>query len=82
MSTQQTFAQDMACSVADLYKMGGSSIAAPDPVACAAANGDHIKLGMCIAANFIRAAMCQHPEGLAAFGDLVHQPRLHDVKGE
>ena len=82
MKTPQTFVQTMALNVADLYELGGSCIAAPDPVAHAAANGNPVKLGMCIAAKFLQTAMCQHPDGLAAFGDLVHKPRLHDVQGE
>jgi len=82
MTGPKSFAQEMAATVADIYMAGGSDIGAPHPVFCAASHDDPVKLGMCIAASVLQAAMSEFPEGLAAFRDLVHKPRLHDVQGE
>ena len=82
MAAQKTVVQELAATVADIYLAAGSHIGAPHPVFHAAGNGDPQKLGMCIAASLMQAAMCQHPEGLAAFRDLVYKPALDDVQGE
>lgn len=82
MAAQKSFPQEMAAAVADIYAAAGSHIGAPHPVFHAAASGDPVKLGMCIAASLMQAAMSQHHEALAAFRDLVHKPAFHDVQGE
>ncbi len=82
MAAQKSFPQEMAATVADIYVAAGSHIGAPHPVFHAATNGDPIKLGMCIAASLMQAAMSQYPEALAAFRDLIHKPGLDDVQGE
>lgn len=82
MPETPTLAQSIAAHVADLYVAGGSSILAPHPVFHAAANGDPVKLGMCIAASLIQRAMCEHEEGLAVFGNHLHKPSFHDFQGK
>ena len=77
-----SLAQSLAAAVADLYMSAGTHIRAPHPELHSAAQGDAVKLGICIAATAIQRAMSRHAAGAAALRDLGYQPRLDDVQGE
>ena len=81
-SDKPTLAQEVAFALADLYRVADSHMRAPNPLLHVTAQGDQVKLGVCIAAEAIRTALSKHAEGLVALGDLVHKPRLNDGKGE
>lgn len=79
---ETSIARSVALAAADLYLASGSHIRAPHPELIVAAQGDALKLGMCIAATTMLKALSRHEEGLVALRDFVDQPRLDDLQGE
>lgn len=77
-----SLARDVAFALADLYLAAGTHIKAPNPALHVSAQGDLVKLGICVAADALCKVLARHEEGLVALGDLVNKPRLNDLQGK
>lgn len=80
--TQNSLAQEMAFLVKDLYMLAGTDIAAPHPVLQCAAQGDLVKLGMCIAASVFQEAISSYALDSVAPGDLADKPGFDDLQSK
>lgn len=80
--SQNSLAQEMAFLVKDLYMLAGTDISAPHPVLQCAAQGDLVKLGMCIAASVLQQAISSYPVDLVAHGDLADKPGFDNLQSK